>query len=69
MKTCQKKQVPGQVLRREKEHARVYHEQNRKTDPYFTEERKKYFRELARKDIDQCLKEAEIALEELEASE
>ena len=37
--------------------------------PYFTEERKKHFRELARKDVDQCLKEAEIALEEMESSE
>ncbi len=37
--------------------------------PYFTEERKKHFRELVKKDVDQCLKEAEIALEELEASE
>lgn len=37
--------------------------------PYFTEERKKHFRELARKDIDQCLRDAEIALEELEAAE
>ena len=37
--------------------------------PYFTEERKKHFRELAKKDIDQCLKDAEIALEELESAE
>ena len=37
--------------------------------PYFTEERKKHFRELAKKDIDRCVKDAEIALEELEASE
>ncbi len=37
--------------------------------PYFTEERKKHFRELARKDIDQCVKDAEIALEEFEAAE
>ena len=37
--------------------------------PYFTEERKKHFRELAKKDVDQCLKDAEIALEELESAE
>jgi len=36
---------------------------------YFSEERKTYFRGLAKSDIDQCLKEAEIALEELESVE
>lgn len=36
---------------------------------YFSEERKKHFRELAKANIDQCLKEAEIALEELESVE
>ena len=37
--------------------------------PYFTEERKKHFRELAKKDVDQCLKEAELELEQMERSE
>lgn len=36
---------------------------------YFSEERKKHFRELAKTNIDQCLKDAEIALEELESAE
>mgnify|MGYP001210764866 FL=1 len=36
---------------------------------YFPEERKKHFRELAKTNIDQCLKDAEIALEELESAE
>lgn len=36
---------------------------------YFSEERKTYFRGLAKSDIYQCLKEAEIALEELESVE
>lgn len=36
---------------------------------YFSEERKKHFRELAKANIDQCLKEAEIALEEMESVE
>ena len=36
---------------------------------YFSEERKKHFRELAKTSIDQCLKDAEIALEELESAE
>ena len=36
---------------------------------YFSEDRKKYFRVLAKTDIDRCLQEAEIALEEMERSE
>lgn len=36
---------------------------------YFSEDRKKYFRDLAKTDIDRCLQEAEIALEEMEAAE
>ena len=36
---------------------------------YFSEDRKKYFRDLAKTDLDRCLQEAEIALEELEAAE
>ena len=36
---------------------------------YFSEDRKKYFRDLAKTDIDRCLQEAEIALEEMESAE
>lgn len=64
-------ETPPQVYNREKLNtlAIIMNKKRKDGVPYFSEERKKHFRELAKNDIDQCLKEAEIALEELEAAE
>jgi hypothetical protein len=61
----------GQPVDREKLNtlASIINKNRKDGTPYFSEERKKHFRELAKKDVDQCLKDAEIALEELESAE
>jgi len=64
-------ETPPQAYNREKLNtlAIIMNKKRKDGVPYFSEERKKHFRELVKNDIDQCLKEAEIALEELESAE
>lgn len=67
------KSTPGQKKQIDKDKlstlASIMNKTRKDGTAYFSEERKKHFRELAKANIDQCLKEAEIALEELESVE